>query len=56
MKYSIGRDPTCHGNVYIGDKLIIKGDGTGISDELRTLVADANKALSKINNSKNKDK
>ena len=43
-KYSIGRDPSCFGNLYCNGNLIAKGTGIGIHDDLVALVALANLA------------
>ena len=43
--YHIGRDPSCFGNVYFNDKLIIRSNGSGISSELNDLIKNANKWL-----------
>lgn len=47
IKYHIGRDPSCFGNVYCGNQLIIANNGGGISDALIELVEAANQEPTK---------
>lgn len=42
IRYTIGRDPSCFGNVYCDGKLIARSSHTGIPDGLTALVDAAN--------------